>query len=166
MRAAAIDIGSNSIKLLVAERRADGSLDEVVSRTLEVRIGAGIASVPPRLTRDGIENGIAAVAELVAEIGRMGAQRIGIVATSAVRDASNGLEFRDRVKGACGHEVRILTGIEEANLIGRGLATDPASVGPRVTSTSSTSEAAASSASLSATARPRWGSAFPLGACA
>ena len=56
----------------------------------------------------------------------MGADRIGIVATSAVRDASNGLEFRDRVKAATGHEVRILTGDEEANMIGRGLATDPA----------------------------------------
>ena len=125
MRAAVVDIGSNSIKLLVAERGSDGKLNEVLSRALEVRIGAGIASVPPRLTRDGIENGIAAVAELVSEIGRMGAQRIGIVATSAVRDASNGLEFRDRVKAASGEDVRILTGSEEANLIGRGLATDP-----------------------------------------
>ncbi|HEY5079113.1 MAG TPA: phosphatase [Opitutaceae bacterium] len=126
MRAAAIDIGSNSIKLLVAERGADGELNEVLSRVLEVRIGSGIASNHPRLTRDGIENGIAAVAELVTEIGRMGAERIGIVATSAVRDASNGWEFRERVKASSGLEVRILSGIEEANLIGRGLATDAA----------------------------------------
>jgi exopolyphosphatase/guanosine-5'-triphosphate,3'-diphosphate pyrophosphatase len=125
MRAAAVDIGSNSIKLLVADAEPGGGLAEVVSRALEVRISAGIASIPPRLSREGIENGIAAVTELVSEIRRMGADRIGLIATSAVRDASNGLEFRERVKAACGLDVRILTGTEEANLIGRGLSTDP-----------------------------------------
>jgi exopolyphosphatase/guanosine-5'-triphosphate,3'-diphosphate pyrophosphatase len=125
MRAAAIDIGSNSIKFVVAEAGPGGALTEIQSRNLEIRISAGIASKPPRLSRDGIENGIAAIAELVSEIKRMGADRIGIVATSAVRDASNGLEFRERVKASSGLDVRILSGIEEANLIGLGLATDP-----------------------------------------
>jgi exopolyphosphatase / guanosine-5'-triphosphate,3'-diphosphate pyrophosphatase len=125
MRAAAVDVGSNSIKLLVAEAAPDGSLSEVLSRTLEVRISAGISSNPPRLSREGIESGVRAVAELAADAGREGAARIGVVATSAVRDASNGPEFRERARAACGLDVRILTGTEEANLIARGLATDP-----------------------------------------
>ena len=49
-----------------------------------------------------------------------------LVATSAVRDAENGSEFRSRVRSATGHEIRILTGDEEAALIGRGLMCDPA----------------------------------------
>jgi exopolyphosphatase/guanosine-5'-triphosphate,3'-diphosphate pyrophosphatase len=126
MRAAAVDIGSNSIKLLVAERSPSGGIDEVLSRNLEVRISAGISSAEPRLSEDGIENGVAAVAELLAETRRMGADRVGIVATSAVRDASNGLELRQRVRAATGLEVRILSGDEEANLVARGLSTDPA----------------------------------------
>ena len=49
-----------------------------------------------------------------------------LVATSAVRDAANGAEFARRIRAATGHELRILTGEEEANLIGRGLTSDPA----------------------------------------
>lgn len=49
-----------------------------------------------------------------------------LVATSAVRDAGNGGDFRARVKAATGHDIRILSGDEEANLIGRGLTSDPA----------------------------------------
>jgi len=73
-----------------------------------------------------MEQGVAAVADLVAEARGLGADRIAAVATSAVRDASNGREFLDLVRVATGVEPRILTGQEEAGLIGRGLATDPA----------------------------------------
>lgn len=125
MRVAVVDIGSNSIKLLVAE----GSgvvLTEVLSRTLEVRISAGIGSSEPRLLAQGMERGAAAVAELAAQARAFGADPLVAVATSAVRDASNGQQFRDRVKAAAGVEIRILSGDEEAGLIGRGLTTDPA----------------------------------------
>jgi exopolyphosphatase/guanosine-5'-triphosphate,3'-diphosphate pyrophosphatase len=125
MRAAVIDIGSNSIKLLVAERAPDGSPLEVASRTLEVRISDGIGSGQPRLGAGPMDRGAAAVAELAAEARRAGATRIAAVATSAVRDASNGRDFLDRVRIAAAVEARILSGEEEAALIGRGLATDP-----------------------------------------
>jgi exopolyphosphatase/guanosine-5'-triphosphate,3'-diphosphate pyrophosphatase len=131
MRAAVVDVGSNSIKLLVADRRADGSLAEIRSQTLEVRISAGIGSDRPSLSPEGMQRGVAAIANLAREARGLGADRFSAVATSAVRDASNGAEFRDRVIAASGLDIRILTGIEEANLIGKGLTTDPALAGLR-----------------------------------
>lgn len=126
MRAAVVDIGSNSIKLLVAEARPDGRLVEVRSRTLEARISAGISSKNPRLGAEGIQRGVAAVANLASEARSLGAEQIGAVATSAVRDASNAGEFQEGVRSATGLEIRVLSGPEEARLIGRGLLTDPA----------------------------------------
>jgi exopolyphosphatase/guanosine-5'-triphosphate,3'-diphosphate pyrophosphatase len=126
MRAAVLDVGSNSIKLLVADRRPDGRLVEVRSQTLEVRISAGIGSGKPRLGPEGIQRGVAAIANLASEARGLGAERIEAVATSAVRDAANGGEFRDRVREASGLDLRILTGADEALLIGAGLTTDPA----------------------------------------
>lgn len=126
MRTAVVDVGSNSIKLLVADLGPEGRPAEVLSRTLEVRISKGISSDTPRLSPEAIERGGSAVASLAAQARELGARRIAAVATSAVRDASNGTEFRDQVRAASGLELRILTGPEEANLIGRGLLTDPA----------------------------------------
>ena len=126
MRAAVIDIGSNSIKVLVADRGADGTPQEVLSRTLEARISQGLGADRPRLSVAGMARGVGAVAELADEARRLGALRVAAVATSAVRDAENGADFRARVRAATGLEVRILAGSEEASLIGRGLTTDPA----------------------------------------
>jgi exopolyphosphatase/guanosine-5'-triphosphate,3'-diphosphate pyrophosphatase len=126
MRVAVIDVGSNSIKLLVADGGTGEIPVEVASRTLEVRISQGISSERPHLSIDGIERGIGAVLTLATEARVRGAERIVAVATSAVRDASNGQEFHDRARTDAGVTLRILTGSEEANLIGLGLMTDPA----------------------------------------
>jgi exopolyphosphatase/guanosine-5'-triphosphate,3'-diphosphate pyrophosphatase len=123
---AVIDIGSNSIKLLVAASSPRGLAQAVATRTLDVRISAGISRASPRLGESGMSAGVAAVRELVAEAVRLGARGTVLVATSAVRDAANGREFQDRVRQATGLTLRILTGAEEANLIGRGLTCDPA----------------------------------------
>lgn len=128
---AIVDIGSNSIKLLVAALGARGLPETVVSRTLDVRISAGISQATPRLAEAGMAAGVAAIRELVGEAGRAGARSTVLVATSAVRDAANGADFKDRVRRATGYTLRILTGWEEANLIGRGLTCDPALAGLR-----------------------------------
>ena len=107
MRTAVIDVGSNSIKLLVADRGAGGTVEEVLSRTLEVRIGTGIGSGSPHLTHDGMERGLAAVTALMTEARSLMADRFTLVATSAVRDASNGAVFQERVKEETGLELRI-----------------------------------------------------------
>ena len=108
---AVIDIGSNSLKALVAVREGRGGV-----RALETW---------PRLSADAMRRGLAAVRELLAGVAPFAPRRTVLVATSAVRDAANGAEFRRRLRTATGLTPRILTGDEEAALIGRGLAVDP-----------------------------------------
>ena len=128
---AVIDIGSNSIKVLVAARGPAGQVDALHSKTIEARISAGIGQDRPELSEDGMARGLDAIRELLATAAPFAPTRTVLVATSAVRDAGNGPEFRQRVKTATGHEIRILSGDEEANYIGRGLTCDPALAGLR-----------------------------------
>lgn len=123
---AVLDIGSNSIKVLVAARASDCGLEILLHKSLDARISAGISAAEPRLSEEGMTRGVAAVQELLALAAPHSPVRTLLVATSAVRDAANGAEFRERVRATTGHEIRILTGREEANGIGRGLTADPA----------------------------------------
>ncbi len=123
---AVIDIGSNSIKILVAVRDAAGRLQQLKSKTIDARISAGISKEKPMLAEEGMARGLAAIQELLTVAATFSPAQIVLVATSAVRDAINGPDFRARVKAVTGHDIRILTGDEEANLIGRGLTSDPA----------------------------------------
>jgi exopolyphosphatase/guanosine-5'-triphosphate,3'-diphosphate pyrophosphatase len=125
MRASVIDVGSNSIKLLVADLGEGGRLVEVKVHTMEARISKGIGSQNPQMSPEGMERGIAAITTLASEAMGAGSDRISAVATSAVRDASNRGAFLDGLKARTGLDLRILSGTEEANLIARGLATDP-----------------------------------------
>jgi exopolyphosphatase/guanosine-5'-triphosphate,3'-diphosphate pyrophosphatase len=129
-RIAVIDIGSNSIKCLVALERKGGGLASVYENTLPVRISAGISAESPRLGITAMSAGAEAVAQLVSECGRVaGIEEIIIVATSAVRDAANAEDFIQGVYTQTGLTIRVLSGDEEAELIGRGVIEDPIVVG-------------------------------------
>ncbi|HYW31898.1 MAG TPA: Ppx/GppA phosphatase family protein [Gemmatimonas sp.] len=115
VRIAAIDVGSNSVRQIVADVSPTGQIRVVDEMKAMPRLGEG-------LERSG-ELGQSAVDAAVSSIGRMvllaqqlGAERVEIVATSAVRDASNGGDFCARVKETSGIDVRILSGEEEALL--------------------------------------------------
>ena len=123
---AVIDIGSNSIKLLVATSDAGGGLTTLASRALDVRISAGLGQTNPRLNEDSMLRALAAIQTLLADAAPFKPARTVLVATSAVRDAQNGPDFRERVRAATGQSIRILSGDEEAASIGRGLTCDPA----------------------------------------
>ena len=123
---AVIDIGSNSIKSLAAMRDPAGTVITLQTGTIDARISAGLGQVQPRLSEDGMQQGLAAIRELLGQLAAVAPTRTVLVATSAVRDAANGTEFRARILAATGHELRILSGDEEAGLIGRGLTSDPA----------------------------------------
>jgi exopolyphosphatase/guanosine-5'-triphosphate,3'-diphosphate pyrophosphatase len=73
-----------------------------------------------------MERGVEAIRELLSSIAEFKPAETILVATSAVRDAANGAEFGERVRTATGCSIRILTGEEEANYVGRGLTADPA----------------------------------------
>ncbi len=121
---AVIDIGSNTIKVLVARRTDDGALLTEHFHSLDARISAGISHARPELGRDGMDRGLAAIRELLAGVSRFQPVKTLLVATSAVRDAGNGEVFRAAVKSATGHDIRLLTGEEEAHYIGAGLTCD------------------------------------------
>lgn len=121
---AVIDVGSNSIKLLVATRAPDGAITPLHFRTIDARISAGINQAEPRLGPEGMARGVEAIRTLLEETKTHTPKRVIVVATSAVRDARNGGEFREQVRATTGQDVRILSGDDEANLIGRGLTCD------------------------------------------
>ena len=127
-RVAVIDVGSNSIKALVA-RKADGAfgIERVFEETLEVRISQGIGGEPPMLRADRIEAGLEAVGKLWKDCQHHGPLAdLQIVATSAVRSAANGHVFMEAVLALTGMSPVILTGAEEADGIANGVRTDPA----------------------------------------
>ena len=123
---AVIDIGSNSIKILVAQRTSESKLTSLFYKTLDARISAGISKTEPRLSDEGMARGLAAIKELLVDAATYTPTKTILVATSAVRDAVNGADFRSLIFTETGYGMRILSGDEEANLIGRGLTCDPA----------------------------------------
>jgi exopolyphosphatase / guanosine-5'-triphosphate,3'-diphosphate pyrophosphatase len=125
-KVAVIDVGSNSIKLLVAQRGSQpGSVELVFAETIETRISAGISHELPSLTDHAMAAGCQTIAELVRLAQGYHPHALHIVATSAVRDAINGSEFIAMVNDVTGIQIRILSGPEEATYIGKGLACDP-----------------------------------------
>ena len=126
-RAVVIDIGSNSIKALVAMRNPQTQqLEFPFSDSREARISAGIGQAVPILSEEGIETGVRAVQTLLENCQPHGPfDTVKIVATSAVRSASNGQRFRDAVQAATGYGVDLLSGDEEAEAIAAGILGDP-----------------------------------------
>lgn len=122
---AVIDVGSNSIKLLVASQREDGTLQTEFIETIETRISEGISRELPFLKKEAMTRGIATIVELLRLAREYKPRDIAIVATSAVRDAINGIDFIDAVEATTGIEIRVLSGTEEATYIGKGLSCDP-----------------------------------------
>ena len=123
---AVLDIGSNSIKILVVERAANGELKALLSETIEARISQGINQANPSLSDEAMRRGLGAIRELIALSIPYDPIQTQLVATSAVRDANNSAAFQQVVFEATGHRIKVLSGTEEANLIGQGITCDPA----------------------------------------
>jgi exopolyphosphatase/guanosine-5'-triphosphate,3'-diphosphate pyrophosphatase len=110
MRVAAIDCGTNTIKLLI------GDLPEVSARESRmVRLGQGVDATG-RLAPEALERAFAALDEYAALIRDAGVERIRFCATSATRDASNAAEFTAGVQERLGVTPEVLSGEEEARL--------------------------------------------------
>jgi exopolyphosphatase/guanosine-5'-triphosphate,3'-diphosphate pyrophosphatase len=113
-RVAAIDCGTNSIRMLVAEV-SDGALVDLARRMEIVRLGEGVDRTG-RLAPQAIERTRLALADYAAQAERFGVDRVRMVATSATRDASNRDDFRRIVLATLGAEPEVITGAEEASL--------------------------------------------------
>jgi exopolyphosphatase / guanosine-5'-triphosphate,3'-diphosphate pyrophosphatase len=120
MRVAAIDLGTNSIRLLVADLD-DGRVDDVVRRLKIARLGEGVDE-RKRLLPAPIARARNVLVDFRSEIQKLGAERTLLVATSAVRDAENGEAFLGEIEWSFGFATRLLSGEEEARLTFEGAA--------------------------------------------
>jgi exopolyphosphatase/guanosine-5'-triphosphate,3'-diphosphate pyrophosphatase len=115
-RVAAIDCGTNSIRLLIADIEQDGAALREVDRRMEiVRLGQGVDRTG-RLAPEALQRTFSALRDYESAIQKFGAERVRMVATSATRDASNRDEFTDGVRQILGVEPDVATGAEEAAL--------------------------------------------------
>jgi exopolyphosphatase / guanosine-5'-triphosphate,3'-diphosphate pyrophosphatase len=115
MRVAAIDIGTNTVLLLVAERRQDGAAVAVEEHATITRLGEGVDRSRV-LAPAAIERTNECLDRYAEVIARTGAERVAVVGTSAMRDAGGGEAVRAHVQRKLGVDVQILSGDEEARL--------------------------------------------------
>lgn len=121
--AAAIDIGSNSIKMSLGRLDGSGRLEEFGQVVDVVRLGQGVDRTG-ELDPERVEAAIATLQRFAGEARAAGATEIVAVATEATRAARNGAEFLQRIRQDTGIDVRVVDGEEEAALTFRGLETD------------------------------------------
>ena len=114
-RKAVIDIGTNSIKLYVAERAPDGSLGSIIDRNNIARLGEGMDD-SGLLKTEAIERNARAVADFVDLARANGAGEIVAVGTMALRTAKNSADFVSAVRSLSGIGVQVIPGEEEAEL--------------------------------------------------
>jgi exopolyphosphatase/guanosine-5'-triphosphate,3'-diphosphate pyrophosphatase len=120
-RVAVIDVGSNSTRLLVAD--VDGAVSVLERQSRVTRLGRGV-DLSGQLSDEAIEAACAAIADYVEICDSMGAGRVAAIATSAVRDASNGDAFVAELRERFALSARVLDGEEEARLTYRAATAD------------------------------------------
>jgi len=119
-RLAAIDIGSNSIHMIVVATEAQGGYRVLGRERDMVRLGkTGLGD--GALSEEAMQDGLEALLKMTTLARLKGAEQVVAVATSAVREATNGQDFLARVKAQTGLDVQLLTGVEEGRLIYRAV---------------------------------------------
>ena len=114
-RYAVVDVGTNSVKFLLAERTPDGGWRSVDDRAEVTRLGEGLQETG-RLNPEPMARTVEAIATMVDEARRRDAVAIALVGTAGLRIASNSEEFVDAVEARCGVRVEVITGEEEGRL--------------------------------------------------
>ncbi len=118
MRVAAVDLGTNSTRLLVAD--VNGAVEEVVRRLVITRLGEAVDErrrlLPLPIAR--VRN---VLSDYRRELESLGATRTLCIGTSALRDAENGEAFLGEIEWSYGFTTRLLSGEEEAELTLRGI---------------------------------------------
>jgi len=130
VRRAVIDVGTNSVKLLVADV-AGVQVQPVVEKSKQTRLGHGFYETH-RLQAEAIAATAEAVARFAGEARQCEAQSIRIVATSAARDAANADELTTRIERSASLKVEIISGEQEADWVFAGVSSDERFAGRRL----------------------------------
>ncbi|MCO6483168.1 MAG: hypothetical protein J5I62_10280 [Flavobacteriales bacterium] len=118
MRVGVIDLGTNTFKLLVAERPEGAGNGLRIIHSEEVGVFLGRGGIERNMIADeAAARGIDTLHRLVAKAKELGAAQVRGFGTSALRNARNGTEYTDRIRRELGLEVAIIPGEEEAGLI-------------------------------------------------
>lgn len=124
-RVAVIDVGSNSIKLLVAARGEEKDIETLATDIRETRISTGMYGKPPTISPECIRAAVDSVKQLLEVAAGYAPDKVILVATSAVREADNGVHFADCLTRETGLPLRVLDEDREAYYICRGALCDP-----------------------------------------
>ncbi len=119
MKLAALDLGSNSFHLLVAKALPSGDLRKIGSGKDVLRLGS-VVQKHGKLTPAAFEDAFASVSRLTSLAQELGAEHLGVVATSALRDAKNGTLFLETCRERLGVDIELLSGDEEARVVYAG----------------------------------------------
>ncbi len=129
---AAVDLGSNSFHLVVAQLRPDGQDCVVIDRLKRpVRLRMGL-DASGRLQPDAQERALACLSEFGERLSGIPRGDVRAVGTNTLRAAQNGLPFLVRARQALGHKIEVISGLDEARLIYRGVSRDLAGDGRRL----------------------------------
>ena len=114
-RYAVIDVGTNSVKLHLAERARDAGWKTIVDRSEITRLGEGLEETG-ELQPEPMRRTLGAIVAMVSEARRSGARTIAAVGTAWMRMASNADELVERVRSGTGVEIEVISGEEESRL--------------------------------------------------
>ena len=114
-RYAVIDVGTNSVKFNISERRADGNWLTVVDRAEITRLGEGLEKTGD-ISSEAMERTVAAISVMVSQAKEAGVAAIAAVGTMGMRTAHNSQQFIDAVEQRCGLRIEIIPGTEEGRL--------------------------------------------------
>ncbi|MBM3496022.1 MAG: Ppx/GppA family phosphatase [Armatimonadetes bacterium] len=121
-RYAAVDIGSNTVKLTIVARASDGDLTPVLDAGVTTRLGEGIEQ--RRLGEEPMRRTLEALGRCMSVCEEHGVEEIRAVGTSALRDARNSRDFVEKAR-AIGLAVDVISGAEEAHLSAQAVRADP-----------------------------------------
>jgi len=128
VKLAALDVGTNTVLMLVVEQTADGRLQTLADLARITRLGRGVDATG-RLDPESAARTLDAIVEFTGKARALGAEKILTAATAALRDARDGAEFIAQVKTRTGIDLNIISGDDEAELsylsTKKGLNLDP-----------------------------------------
>jgi exopolyphosphatase / guanosine-5'-triphosphate,3'-diphosphate pyrophosphatase len=113
---AAVDIGTNSVKITVGRREDDGTVTTLFDDTRITRLGKNV-DASGKLDPEAVKRTLEALTEFGQQAKTHGAERIAAVGTSALRDATNGAEFVAEAERVLGGTVEVISGDREAQLV-------------------------------------------------